>query len=82
MKIINNDKIKIILNKKEINKEIIKYYKDLLGNKGYKEFYYDINNKVINITTEDKNGCRNVVRNKAINWDLIPGKSIKKTLKK
>ena len=53
LKIINNDKIKITLNKKEINEEIIKKYKDLLGNKGYKEYYFDINDKVINITTEE-----------------------------
>ena len=83
LKIINNDKIKITLNKKEINEEIIKKYKDLLGDKGYKEYYFDINDKVINITTEDIiYGCKNVVRNKATSWDLIPGKSIKKALKK
>ena len=45
LKIINNDKIKITLNKKEINEEIIKKYKDLLGDKGYKEYYFDINDK-------------------------------------
>ena len=74
LKIINNDKIKIILNKKEINEEIIKKYKDLLGDKGYKEYYFDINDKVINIITEDIiYGCKNVVRNKATSWDLIPG---------
>ena len=83
LKIINNDKIKITLNKKEINEEIIKKYKDLLGDKGYKEYYFDINDKVINITTEDIiYGCKNVVRNKATSWDLIPGKSIKNALKK
>ena len=36
-----------------MNKEIIKKYKDLLGDKGHKEYYFDINDKVINITTED-----------------------------
>ena len=38
----NNYEIKIALNKKEINEEIIKKYKDLLGDKGYKEYYFDI----------------------------------------
>ena len=41
------------LNKNEINEEIIKKYKDLLGDKGYKEYYYDIYNTVINNTKED-----------------------------
>ena len=34
--------LKIPLNKKEINVEIIKRYKDLLGDKGYKEYSFDI----------------------------------------
>ncbi len=83
LKIINNDNIKITLNKNEINEEVIKKYKNLLGDNGYKECYYDINDKVINITKEDIiYGCKNVVKNKATSWDLIPGKCIKKALKK
>ena len=45
--------MKITLNNKEINEEIIKKYKDLLGDKGYKEYNFDINDKVINIIKED-----------------------------
>jgi hypothetical protein len=83
LKIINNDNIKITLNKNEINEEVIKKYKNLLGDNGYKECYFDINDKVINITKEDIiYGCKNVVKNKATSWDLIPGKCIKKALKK
>ena len=75
--------MKITLNKKEINEEIIKKYKDLLGDKGYKEYYFDINNKVINITKEDIiYECKNIVKNKATSWDLIPGKFIRSVLKK
>ena len=36
-----------------MNEEIIKKYKDLLGNKWYKEYYFDRKDKVINITIED-----------------------------
>ena len=62
-----------------MNEEIIKKYKDMLVNKWYKEYYFDRKDKVINITIEDIiYGCKNVVRNKATSWDLIPGKSIKK----
>ena len=75
--------MKITLNKKEINEEIIKKYKDLLGDKGYKEYYFDINNKVINITKEDIiYECKNMVKIKATSWDLIPEKYIKNALKK
>ena len=80
LKRINNDNIKIPLNKKEINE---KKYKDLLGDKWYKEYYFDINDKVINITKEDIiYGCKNLVKNKATSWYLIPGKLIKSALKK
>ena len=37
----------------------------------------------MNITKEDIiYGCKNVVKNKATSWDLIPGKRIKNALKK
>ncbi len=48
-----------------------------------KEYYFDINDKVINITKEDIiYGCKNLVKNKAKSWDLITEKCIKSTLKK
>ena len=81
MKIIKNGNEIITLDKEEINNEIIKKYKDLLGDNGYKEIYYNFNDKVITITKDDiKYAHENVVRNKAVSWDLIPGISLKNSI--
>ena len=82
LKIIKNGNEIITLDKEEINNEIIKKYKDLLGDNGYKEIYYNFNGKVITITKDDiKYAHENVVRNKAVSWDLIPGISLKNSIK-
>ena len=82
LKIIKNGNEIITLDKEEINNEIIKKYKDLLGDNGYKEIYYNFNDKVITITKDDiKYAHENVVRNKAVSWDLIPGISLKNSIK-
>ena len=82
MKIIKNGNEIITLDKEEINNEIIKKYKDLLGDNGYKEIYYNFNDKVIKITKDDiKYAHENVIRNKAVSWDLIPGISLKNSIK-
>ena len=82
MKIIKNGNEIITLDKEEINNEIIKKYKDLLGDNGYKEIYYNFNDKVITITKDDiKYAHENVVKNKAVSWDLIPGISLKNSIK-
>ena len=82
MKIIKNGNEIITLDKEEINNEIIKKYKDLLGDNGYKEIYYNFNDKVIKITKDDiKYANENVIRNKAVSWDLIPGISLKNSIK-
>ena len=82
LKIIKNGNEIITLDKEEINNEIIKKYKDLLGDNGYKEIYYNFNDKVITITKDDiKYAHENVVKNKAVSWDLIPGISLKNSIK-
>ena len=82
LKIIKNGNEIITLNKEEINNEILIKYKDLLGDKGYKDIYYTINDKVITITKDDiKYAHENVVKNKAVSWDLIPGISLKNSIK-
>ena len=43
----------ITLDKEEINNAVIAKYKDLLGDKGYKEIYSDINDKTIIIDNKD-----------------------------
>ena len=53
LKIKKNGNEIIILNKEEINNEIIIKYKDLLGDNGFKDIYFTINDKVITITKED-----------------------------
>ena len=82
MKIKKNGNEIITLDKEEINNEIIKKYKDLLGDNGFKEIYYNFNDKVITITKDDiKYAHENVVKNKAVSWDLIPGISLKNSIK-
>ena len=82
LKITKNGNEIITLNKEEINNEILKKYKDLLGDKGYKDIYYTINDKVITINKDDiKYAHENVIRNKAVSWDLIPGISLKNAIK-
>ena len=82
LKITKNGTEIITLNKEEINNEILKKYKDLLGDKGYKDIYYTINDKVITINKDDiKYAHENVIRNKAVSWDLIPGISLKNAIK-
>ena len=71
----------VTLDKQIMNKEIIKKYKDLLGDNGIKEYYFNINDGVIEINEEDiKYALNKVVKNKEISWDLIPGKAIKNAI--
>ena len=82
LKINKNGNEIITLNKEEINSEVIIKYKNLLGDNGYKEIYYNFNDKVITITKDDiKYAHENVVKNKAVSWDLIPGISLKNSIK-
>ena len=82
--ILKNMKINdiVTLDKQKMNIEIVKKYKDLLGdNGGTKEYYYNINEGVIEINKEDiKYALNKVVKNKATSWDLIPGKAIKNAI--
>ena len=81
--ILKNMKINdiVTLDKQKINKEIVKKYKDLLGDKGIKEYYFNIKEGVIKINKEDiKYALNKVVKNKATSWDLIPGKAIKNAI--
>ena len=81
MKINKNWNEIITLNKKEINSEVIIKYKNLLGDNGFKKIYYSFNDKVIKITHEDiKFAYENIIKDKAVSWDLIPGKSLKKAI--
>ena len=81
MKINKNGNEIITLNKEEINSEVIIKYKNLLGDNGFKNIYYSFNDKVITITEEDiKYAHENVMKDKAVSWDLIPGKSLKKAI--
>ena len=71
----------VTLDKQKMNIEIVKKYKDLLGDNGTKEYYFNINDGVIEINKEDiKYALNKVVKNKATSWDLIPGKVIKNTI--
>ena len=71
----------VALDEQIMNKEIIKKYKDLLGDNGNKEYYFNINDGVIEINKKDiKYALNKVVKNKATSWDLIPGKVIKNTI--
>ena len=82
LKINKNGNEIITLNKEEINSEVIIKYKNLLGDNGFKNIYYSFNDKVITITEEDiKYAHENVMKDKAVSWDLIPGKSLKKAIK-
>ena len=77
---INKDGREIIsLNKDDIYNEIEKKYKDLLGDNGKKNHYFNqFIDKVINITVEDSIcAYNNAVKNKGISWDLIPGIFVK-----
>ena len=80
---IQKNKIDIItLDKEEINNVVIAKYKDLLGDKGFKEIYSNINDKTITIDDNDiKYAHKNVIKNKAVSWDLIPGISLKNAIK-
>ena len=81
--ILKNMKINdiVTLDKQKMNIEIVKKYKDLLGDNGYKEYYFNINDGVIEINKEDiKYALNKVVKNKATSWDLIPGKAIKNAI--
>ena len=57
----------VTLDKQIMNLEIVKKYKDLLGdNGGIKEYYFNINDGVIEINKEDiKYTLNKVVKNKA-----------------
>ena len=57
----------VTLDKQKMNIEIVKKYKDLLGdNGGTKEYYYNINEGVIEINKEDiKYALNKVIKNKA-----------------
>ena len=69
---------KIVMDKKLINEEINKKYKNLLGDKGLKEYYSNKKDKVIEINALDvQYDIKKVVKNKAVSWDLIPDKAIK-----
>ena len=81
--ILKNMKIndKIVMDKKIINEEINKKYKTLLGDKGYKEYYFNKTDNVIDINAADvQYAIKKVVKNKAVSWDLIPGKAIKNSI--
>ena len=80
---IQKDELEIItLDKEEINNAVIAKYKDLLGDKGFKEIYSNINDKTITIDDNDiKYAHKNVIKNKAVSWDLIPGISLKNAIK-
>ena len=80
---IQKDDLEIItLDKEEINNAVIAKYKDLLGDKGFKEIYSNINDKTITIDDNDINYAhKNVIKNKAVSWDLIPGISLKNAIK-
>jgi len=81
--ILKNMKINdiVTLDKQKMNIEIVKKYKNLLGDNGYKEYYFNINDGVIEINKEDiKYALNKVVKNKATSWDLIPGKAIKNAI--
>ena len=65
MKIIKNGNEIITLDKEEINNAVIAKYKDLLGDKGFKEIYSNINDKTITIDDNDiKYAHKNVIKNK------------------
>jgi hypothetical protein len=69
------------MDKKLINEEINKKYKTLLGDKGFKEYYYNKEDEVIEINAVDvQYAIKKVVKNKAVSWDLIPGKAIKNAI--
>ena len=69
------------MDKKIINIEINKKYKTLLGDNGYKEYYFNKTDNVIDINAEDvQYAIKKVVKNKAVSWDLIPGKAIKNSI--
>ena len=54
----------------------------LFEDKGFKEIYSNINDKTIIIDDNDiKYAHKNVVKNKAVSWDLIPGISLKNAIK-
>ena len=57
----------VTLDKQILNIEIVKKYKDLLGEIGRtKEYYFNINDRVIEINKEDLNNALNkVVKNRA-----------------
>ena len=72
---------KIVTDKKLINIEINKKYKTLLGDEGHKEYYFNKNDNVIDINATDvQYAIKKVVKNKAVSWDLIPGKAIKNAI--
>ena len=72
---------KIVMDKKLINEEINKKYKILLGDKGYKEYYFYKTDKVIDINEADVQfDIKKVIKNKAVSWDLIPDKDIKNSI--
>ena len=65
--ILKNMKINdiVTLDKQKMNIEIVKKYKDLLGDNGYKEYYFNINDGVIEINKEDiKYALNKAVKNK------------------
>ena len=67
----------VTLEKQKMNIEIVKKYKNLLGDNGYKEYYFNINDEVIEINKEDiKYALNKVVKNKETSWDLIPDKAM------
>ena len=70
---------KIIVDKDEINGLILKKYQELLGDHGHKNIYFNIaQDETINVNEKEvKQSIKCHVKDKAVSWDLIPGKSIK-----
>ena len=72
---------KIVMDKKLINEEINKKYKTLLGDKVFEKYYFNKNDKIKKINVLDvKYAIKKVFINKAVSWDLIPGKAIKNSI--
>ena len=52
-----------------------------MGNKGFKEIYSNINDITITIDDNDiKYAHKNIIKNKSVSWDLIPGISLKNVM--
>ena len=79
---INKEK-KIITEKEYIDKITTIKYKRLRDDKGYKVRYINPQDEVIRVNyREVKYAIRRSVKDKAVAWDLIPGKAINKLCKK